>query len=326
MNNDDIFQIILPCSLLLMLLFGYFLLSNQKQQKKEQRMARVTRKAISNLSQNHTRLSLKKTTHDKSLPLVSALLAKLPRQAVLKARLERAGLTLSVEKYISLLCVVMAFSTLLFVILHKSLFISGVLGAVITLTIPHFVINIITNKRMKKFILLFPEAIDFIVRGLRSGLPVTESMNAVGKEMQEPVGTVFGHMGESIRLGMPVDKALQDMAAKLGLTEFNFFVTSIILQRETGGNLSEILSNLSEVLRSRTMMRLKIKAMSSEAKASAIIVGSLPFIVIGALQFISPDYLDPLMDSTKGNLIAGGCILSLLTGITIMIKMTKFEI
>jgi tight adherence protein B len=181
-------------------------------------------------------------------------------------------------------------------------------------------------KRLKKFLVLFPDAIDFIVRGLRSGLPVTESMNIVGKEMEEPVGSIFAHIGESVKLGVPVDKALQDTAKKLGLTEFNFFVTSIILQRETGGNLSEILNNLSEVLRTRLMMRMKIKAMSSEAKASAIIVGSLPFIVIAALMYLSPDYLIPLIDTTKGNCIALGCAFSLMFGIGVMIKMTKFEI
>ena len=180
--------------------------------------------------------------------------------------------------------------------------------------------------RIKSFLKLFPDAIDFIVRGLRSGLPVTESMNMVGKEMEEPLGSIFASIGESVRLGVSLEKALQDTAKKLNTTEFNFFVTSIILQRETGGNLSEILGNLSDVLRKRFMMRLKIKAMSSEAKASAIIVGSLPFVVILALLFVSPGYLDPLIDDPTGNLAAAGATTSLLLGIGIMIKMTKFEI
>ncbi len=175
--------------------------------------------------------------------------------------------------------------------------------------------------------LLFPDAIDLIVRGLRSGLPVTESIVMVGKEIRDPVGGVFSSISESIRLGVPVEKSLQIHGAQARQPlEFNFFVTSIVLQRETGGNLSEILSNLAEVLRQRFMMRMKIKALSSEAKASAIIVGSLPFVVMAALFFIQPDYLMMLFTDTRGN-IAGLCAAaSLATGIGIMMKMSKFEI
>jgi tight adherence protein B len=144
--------------------------------------------------------------------------------------------------------------------------------------------------------------------------------------MEEPIGSIFAIIGESVKLGVSVEKALTDTAKKLKTTEFNFFVTSIILQRETGGNLSEILSNLSDVLRKRFMMRMKIKAMASEAKASAIIVGALPFVVILALMFVSPGYLDPLMFDSRGHVAAGIAAAMMATGIGVMIKMTKFEI
>ena len=151
-------------------------------------------------------------------------------------------------------------------------------------------------------------------------------MNMVGVEMEQPIGGIFAEIGESIRLGVPAEKAMADMAKKLGSTEFNFFVTCIVLQRETGGNLSEILSNLADVLRKRFMMRMKIKAMSSEAKSAAMIVGSLPFIVTLALTFLSPGYLNPLIDDPKGNFALGIAVTSLCTGIGIMMKMSRFEI
>src|SRR5690606_10394833 len=133
-----------------------------------------------------------------------------------------------------------------------------------------------------------------IVRGLRSGLPVSESIVLVSKEVPEPVGSVFGTVSNTMKLGVTMEKALQDMAEELDISEFNFFTTSIVLQRETGGNLAEILNNLSEVLRGRFMMQMKIKAMSSEARASTYIVAALPVFVFCAVSLMSPDYMKPM--------------------------------
>jgi tight adherence protein B len=240
--------------------------------------------------------------------------------------LERAGLALAPDIYVASCGGIILFVVLALLLVHKPPALAVTAGLFAGIVLPHFYIGIRGARRIKKFLSLFPDAIDFIVRGLRSGLPVTESMNMVGAEMEEPIGSIFSSIGESVRLGVSVEKALSDTAKKLSSTEFNFFVTSIVLQRETGGNLSEILSNLSEVLRKRFMMRMKIKAMSSEAKASAIIVGSLPFVVILALSFTSPGYLDPLIDDSRGHMAAAGAATSLLLGIGIMVKMTRFEI
>jgi tight adherence protein B len=182
------------------------------------------------------------------------------------------------------------------------------------------------KKRQKLFLKLFPDAIDLMVRGLRAGLPVAESFINVSKELPPPMGDTFGMIAQQTQLGMPMEKALAENATKLALTEFNFFVTTIILQRETGGNLGEILNNLSEMLRQRHMMRLKIGALSSEARASAYIIGALPFLVFGILMAISPDYLDPLFNDIRGNhaLIGAGCSLGM--GAFIMKRMTQLEI
>ncbi len=212
------------------------------------------------------------------------------------------------------------------VLLHKSLILAGLVAFSVAVGIPHMVVGFIAARRIKRFIKLFPDAIDLIVRGLRSGLPVGESMKMARTEIGEPVGEVFSGVMERVKLGMTLERALMDVADKLNCTEFNFFVTSIILQRETGGNLGEILNNLAEVLRKRTMMRLKIKAMSSEARASAVIVGALPFMVALALFVMQPQYLDPLFSDFRGNIALAGACFSLLTGVGIMFKMSKFEI
>lgn len=251
----------------------------------------------------------------------------IPSQRTLRARLLRAGIDLSLNKLakLVLLALTVSFVVLLLVLnqpLHRA-----ALGAVmLALGIPHLLIGMKGTRRVRAFIELFPEAIDLIVRGLRSGLPVGESFKVVASEVGDPVSPVFAQITERIKLGVPMDQALQDAANQLQSTEFNFFITTINLQRETGGNLGEILSNLSQVLRDRTMMRLKIKALSAEAKASAIIVGILPIMVGTILHVVAPEYLAPLFNDPRGlkSFYIGVGMMG--TGIFVMAKMTRFEI
>lgn len=311
-------------ALLLLLLAIAFVFMRSKVPEK--RMARVTgRRGLAAVMRSGDAMSLRRKTHG-SIPMLGKLLQSFTSLAALQYKMERAGMKMNAELYVTICFGVMVSVVALFVLTHKPLAAGLVLGVFFGYIVPRFMLNFKVNKRLKKFLILFPDAIDFIVRGLRSGLPVTESMNMVGKEMEEPVGSLFAGIGESVKLGVPLEKALQETAKKLKSTEFNFFTTSIILQRETGGNLSEILSNLSDVLRKRFMMRMKIKAMASEARASAMIVGSLPFIVLAALSVVAPDYLIPLYTMTSGMIAAGCAALSLTIGITVMVKMAQFEI
>lgn len=291
------------------------------------RMARVTsRNKGTAATKAMDALSLRRKQQGGGVPGIGKFLRSFMSLDRLQQKIERAGMTINAELFVTMCVGIIAAMTLLFVVMKKPVAAGLLAGIFFGFIIPRFILNFRANRRLKKFLTLFPDAIDFIVRGLRSGLPVTESMNMVGAEMEEPMGSVFAGIGESVRLGVSLEKALQDTAKKLNLTEFNFFCTSIVLQRETGGNLSEILSNLADVLRKRFMMRMKIKAMSSEAKASAMIVGSLPFIVITALCFVAPDYLTPLYTYTSGKIAAACAALSLTIGITVMIKMAQFEI
>lgn len=263
----------------------------------------------------------------RAAPQGSALTRHLPNIGMLQKRLERAGSSISAKKYLLYCLTLMLIVFLLFFgALAWKWPVAGFLALVIGLGLPHWLVGMQAKRRVTKFVGLFPEAIDLIVRGLRSGLPIQEGFKVVSEESADPVACEFAHIANMIKLGVPVEKALADTAAHLSITEFDFFVTSIALQRETGGNLAEILGNLSETIRHRHMMRLKIKALSSEAKASAIIVGCLPFGVMTAVAIISPGYLDPLFNDFRGNL-AGLCALgSLSTGIWIMKKMASFEI
>lgn len=325
--SPDIFMIVGPAGLLLSALLGYYFLNDGKSRKRQARIDRVTRRTFGKTAKSSTDvMTLRRKQQDAGLPFIRSLVKYLPNMDVLRARMIRAGMTMSADRYLAICFGIFFIFPILFLALHKPLPFGVGLGFLFGIVLPHKIVGFKGNSRIKKFLILFPEAIEYIVRGLRSGLPVTESMNMVGEEMAEPIGSIFASIGESVKLGIPVEKALQDTAKKLSSTEFNFFVTSIILQRETGGNLSEILNNLADVLRKRFMMRMKIKAMSSEAKASAYIIAALPFVVITALAFISPAYMMPLIDDHRGNLAAAGAACSLMLGMGIMMKMTRFEI
>jgi len=251
----------------------------------------------------------------------------LPRQAVLRQRLARTGRRIGVGSYVAAGLAVGAVTTALLLLLARQpLALAVLLGVVVGVGGPHVAVNRMIRKRLDRFIALFPDAIDLMVRGLRSGLPVIESVAAAGREMADPVGVEFRRIADSVRFGQTLEEAMWETAGRLDTPEFKFFVISLAVQRETGGNLAETLGNLSDILRRRRQMRLKIKAMSSEARASALILGSLPFVMFGLIYLINPSYESMLFTDPRGRvaLIAGLVIMGM--GIAVMRKMVRFEI
>jgi tight adherence protein B len=164
------------------------------------------------------------------------------------------------------------------------------------------------------------------VRGLRSGLPISETIGVVGQELDGPVGEEFRAVSDKMKIGRTMDAALQETADRLGTPEFQFFVITIAIQRETGGNLAETLANLATVLRMRGQMKLKIKAMSSESKASAYIIGTLPFIVFAMIWFINGTYMQNFFIDQRLMVIGMGGMVWMAIGAFIMSKMISFEI
>jgi tight adherence protein B len=199
-------------------------------------------------------------------------------------------------------------------------------GVLVGAGLPHMVVGFFIKKRLNNFNAKFPDAIELLVRGLRSGLPVTETLGVVAQEIPGPVGQEFKAVTERIKIGRTMEEALQETANRLGTPEFQFFVITLAIQRETGGNLAETLSNLADVLRKRSQMKLKIKAMSSESKASAYIVGALPFIVFGMIWFINPGYLGGFFTDERLIVTGLGGLTWMSIGAFIMAKMVSFEI
>jgi tight adherence protein B len=199
-------------------------------------------------------------------------------------------------------------------------------GVFVGVGLPHFVVGKTIGRRVGRFTAKFPDAIDLLVRGLRSGLPISETIGVVGHEIDGPVGEEFRAVSDKMKIGRTMDAALQETADRLGTPEFQFFVITIAIQRETGGNLAETLANLSNVLRLRGQMKLKIKAMSSESKASAYIIGALPFIVFAMIWVINGTYMQKFFIDERLMVLGMGGMVWMGIGAFIMSKMISFEI
>jgi len=191
---------------------------------------------------------------------------------------------------------------------------------------PRWLLSSLIGRRRKKFLELFPDAIDIMVRAIKSGLPVSDALRVIASECPAPIGPEFLELVEGQRLGISIEQGLERMAERIGLPEINFLAIVMNIQSKSGGNLSEALNNLSRVLRERRKMRGKIVAVSQEAKSSASIIGALPFLIIGALSFINPGYLSPLWETSIGNLLVIGCLSWMGIGIFVMSRMIKLDI
>jgi tight adherence protein B len=256
----------------------------------------------------------------------TGLMRLLPNQEQLQKRLEMTGKSWSVSQYAIANGGVALFGFLAMLFKGLPILIALFVGLFLGLGLPHFIVGRMISKRGQKFTLRFPDAIELLVRGLRSGLPISETLGVVAHELPGPVGEEFRTVTDKMKIGRTMDAALQDTADRLQTPEFQFFVISLAIQRETGGNLAETLSNLADVLRKRMQMKLKVKAMSSESKASAYIIGSLPFIVFGLISYVNPDYMAGFFSDTRLIIAACGAGVWMSIGVFIMAQMINFEI
>ncbi len=250
----------------------------------------------------------------------------LPNPALLQKRLAMTGKNWTVGKYgMATVGIAVVLGGLL-AIKGAPLLLALFVGLFAGVGLPHMTVGYFIKRRIGKFTAKFPDAIELLVRGLRSGLPITETIGVVGAEVDGPVGEEFRSVSDKMKIGKSMDQALQETADRLGTPEFQFFVITIAIQRETGGNLAETLANLAEVLRKRSQMKLKIRAMSSESKASAYIIGSLPFIVFGLIYTINASYMQNFFIDERLIMTGAGGIVWMAIGAFVMRQMINFEI
>ncbi len=321
-----IMQLILVAGgLMLLMVLGYLALSGKSPAKEGQRRLQSVRYRHSESTVDKVESQLKKAIAARK-PKLHKLAGSQSRAEALAIRLAQTGKSWTISQYLYASAgLALAVTALLYLRSGAAMLSLGV-GLVAGAGLPHFVVNSMIKRRLGKFNAKFPDAIELLVRGLRSGLPVAETLSVVASEIAGPVGEEFKAVVERMKIGRSMEESLQVTADKLGTPEFQFFVITLAIQRETGGNLAETLSNLADVLRKRAQMKLKIKAMSSESKASAYIVGSLPFIVFSLIWWINPSYIGGFFVDERLIVTGLGGLVWMSIGAFIMAKMVSFEI
>ncbi|MES3151064.1 type II secretion system F family protein [Sphingomonas faeni] len=293
---------------------------------------RVKSRRIASLRERHgdamvvAEAQLRRISNTRDTKMDVAFGRILPNPALLAKRLAMTGKTWTVGQYGMATAGLTLVVALLMLLKGMPIALAVLFGLFVGIGLPHLVVGKTIQRRIGKFTAKFPDAIDLLVRGLRSGLPISETIGVVGQEVDGPVGEEFRSVSDKMKIGRTMDAALQETADRLGTPEFQFFVITIAIQRETGGNLAETLANLAHVLRMRGQMKLKIKAMSSESKASAYIIGALPFIVFGLIWFINGKYMQNFFIDERLMVIGMGGMVWMAIGAFIMAKMINFEI
>ena len=258
--------------------------------------------------------------------LDTALSRFIPNPKLLQKRIAMTGKSWTVTQYVMASLGLAAFVCLMLKLKGAPFLLALFVGLFVGIGVPHMVIGSLTKRRIAQFTAKFPDAIELLVRGLRSGLPISETLGVVASEVPGPVGVEFRTVTDKMKIGRTMEQALQETSDRLATPEFQFFTITLAIQRETGGNLAETLSNLADVLRKRGQMKLKIKAMSSESKASAYIIGVLPFMVFGMIMWINPDYMGKFFQDQRLMIAGGGGLVWMGIGAYIMKQMINFEI
>jgi len=243
----------------------------------------------------------------------------------ISARMLAAGLGQNVRMFWIISGALAVVVALIVLVLSQNPLIALAGGFAAGLGLPRWVLGFLAKGRTKKFTEAFSDAIDIIVRGIKSGLPVHDCLKIIGKESPEPLGGEFRTLTENIAMGVPIDAALEKMYERMPTNELRFFAIVLGIQAKTGGNLAEALGNLSTVLRARKLMKEKIKALSAEAIASASIIGCLPPGVVILISVTSPAYMKPMFTDPRGHLMILGGLLWMTMGILVMRKMINFK-
>jgi tight adherence protein B len=250
-----------------------------------------------------------------------------PNASSIRQKLQTTGMNITLGDFaFASLALAMAMAFVLYIVLDLAPAVALLGSLMVGVGLPNVVIGWKAKKRARKFNLLFPEAVDLIVRALRAGLPVQEAIGTVSRDIKDPVGAIFRRAQQEMQLGVPIESALWRVAKTVQTDEFNFLIVAMSIQRDTGGNLAETLANLSALLRSRQQLRLKIRAFTSEARTTMMIMAGLPFLVAGGLFLISPGYIGPLVTTSTGQMVAAAAGCSMGVGIFIMSRIATIKV
>jgi tight adherence protein B len=294
------------------------------ERKAEQRKETFTKTGAAAAQARASRTN-QKSRRDQVEGTLKELEARQKKSVPLNVKIAQAGLTWSKRQFVLISIGMGVGAFLLFMMIDAGLWAALAIAFAAGFGLPRWLLRFFKKRRETKFLMAFPDAVDTIVRGIRAGLPLLDSMRMIASEAPEPVRSEFRAIMETQAIGMPIGDACGKLYEKIPVSEANFFGIVISIQQKSGGNLSEALANLSRVLRDRKKMKAKIQAMSMEAKASASIIGSLPPIVGGLVYLTSPQYIELLWTHPTGRMLMAGCALWMMMGIMVMRKMINFD-
>ncbi len=247
------------------------------------------------------------------------------KRVSLAVRISQAGLTWSKQRFILTAAGLGIAGFIAFLFTGAGLFPSLGVAFAAAFGLPFWILSFLKKRRGAKFLNAFPDAVDVVVRGIKSGLPLMDCLKIIAGDAPEPVKSEFRSIVESQTIGVPLGEACLKLYERMPVAEANFFGITILIQQKAGGNLSEALGNLSRVLRDRKRMKSKIQSMSMEAKASGAIIGSLPVVVMTLVYFTSPDYISLLWTHQLGHLLLAGSAIWMSFGVLVMRKMINFD-
>ena len=310
------------------MVLGFYFATDTGRRRQEQRVAGMRDRAMGTaviVEQRRNQASAVRRDSESALDILVKRF--MPKPDLLRLRLQRTGRDISLGQYGgAILGVALVIGLSGWLLFGFKPLMAGAIGIGAGLWFPHVVVSYMIRRRENLFTHRFPEGLDILVRGLRAGLPIAESIVNARSEVPEPVKTIYGHISDNVNLGQNLEEAIADASKLIDTPELKFFAVSLSVQRETGGNLAETLANLADILRRRRQMKLKVKAMSSEARASAYILGSLPFIMFGLIFFVNTGYAMELFTDPRGMVMVGVGMTMMVVGIAVMIKMVNFEI
>ncbi len=261
-----------------------------------------------------------------SLRLAEAREKHRQKRVTLRMLIAQSGLDISLWTFWALSAALGMMLTVAAYVSGLPWYVSALSGFVGFLGLPRWFLGYVRKRRQEKFLSELPDALDVMVRSLKSGLPLSDAMRVIATESAQPIGPEFWEVVEGQRVGITIEQGLERMFERLPLPEVNFLAIVMSIQSKTGGNLTEALSNLSKVLRDRRKMKSKIRSVSQEAKSSAAIIGALPFVTMGGLSVLNPDYIMPLWTTSLGNMMLVFSGVWMLMGILVMRKMIQFEV
>jgi len=321
-----VFSMALMAVVLFFVLVSFFILNRQKNNIFNDRLRNLGIVSINNFNEEDSSQTL---AMQRVLRARLSEIKKLEKggfRSKVNNLLLRSGSNFNFQRYIINSCIIYVISIFVFFSLFSNFFLSLIISIIPGFFAQNMYLSFKVGRRQKQFTADFAGALDIIVRGVTVGLSINESMKTVAYEAQGPVSEEFKRIVDGQAMGIDFDVVLEEAIHRMPTPEFRFFSIVMQIQRQTGGSMAKTLADLSSLLRGRKEMRDKITALSSEAKSSATIIGILPVFITGLLWALSPEFLNPLFNTTVGNFMIGGAIALMLVGVVIMKSMINFKI